>query len=154
MSWAKVERVIGVYTISDGGKTARVRQFVQRGKKLVLAEIATIGGVCAVGGIVHFVRFDEFVAQAQLGHELFHDGTIVSRVTRRERGNGQGARAQRFVGGPGQIGGVRATRERDDERRNPPETSHQEIFLFFRKHHGALHVANMNKLFHLTAAYL
>ena len=49
--------------------------------------IEAVGRVRAVGGIIYFMRFDEFVVHAQLTRKLFHDGTIVGGVTRRERGN-------------------------------------------------------------------
>src|SRR6266849_2334041 len=154
MAGARVERVIGVHAVGDGGKTARARQFVQCGKELVLAEIATIGGFRAVGGIIHFVCFDKFVAQPQFAHKLFHGGAIVSGVTRRECGNGEGAGAQCCVGCPGQIGGVRATRERDNERRNFGEPGEQEFFFFFRGRSSVLCVANMNELSHFSPEYI
>src|SRR5258706_15539319 len=138
MARAKVERVIGVYAVSDGGKTTPLRQIVKHGKELVFAEIASVGGGGAVGGIIHFVRFDEFVAQAQFAYEFFYDGAIVGGVTRRERGNGEGAGAQRFVSCPGQVGRVRATGERGDERWDFGQTGEQKIFFFFRGLCGAL----------------
>jgi hypothetical protein len=85
-----------------------VRQLDQGGKQFVFAEIAAIGGVGAVGGIIHFVSFDEFVAQAEAADKLFYNGAIVGGVTRREGGDGESAGAQRFVCCPGEIGGVRA----------------------------------------------
>jgi len=68
MAGAKVESVIGVDAIGYGGKTARVRQFIQGRKQFVFAKITTVGGVGAVSEIIHFVCFDELVAQAGVAH--------------------------------------------------------------------------------------
>jgi hypothetical protein len=88
MAGAKIKSVIGVHAVGDGGKGARLCQFIQCGKQLVFAEIATVSRVRAVGRVIHFVGFDKFVAHAQLAHKLFDYGAIVGGVTRRERGDG------------------------------------------------------------------
>src|SRR2546421_6239282 len=88
MAGTKIESVIGVYSVGDGCKSSCLRQFVQCGKQFVFAEIAAVGGVGAVSGIVHFVRFDEFMPQTYLAYKFLDDGAIVSGVTRRERSNG------------------------------------------------------------------
>src|SRR5438552_1546069 len=64
MARAKIESVIGVHTVGDGGETSSLGQIVECGEKFVLTEIAAIGGVGAVSRIFHFARLDEFVAQA------------------------------------------------------------------------------------------
>src|SRR5258708_12304018 len=153
MAGAKIEGVVSVHTVGDDNKTARVRQFIQRGKQFVFAEIATIGGVSAVRRILHLVRFDEFVLQAELAHKLLDYGPIMGGVTRRERRNGQSPGTQRFVGGPGQIGGVSAARERDNQRRNLREASEKMIFFLFRRQYVALGSTDLNWLFHLPADY-
>src|SRR5437660_589412 len=89
MAGAKIERVIGVYTVGEGGRPARLGQFVQRGKQFVFAEIAAVGGIGAVSGIFHFARFDKLVAQTYLANKFFHDGAIVGGVTRREGSDGE-----------------------------------------------------------------
>ena len=150
MARAKIERIIGVHTVSDSGKTARLRQLIQRREQFVLAEIAAVGSVGAVSGIIHFVRLDKLVGQAQLADKFFYYGEIVSGVTRRESGDRKSATGERFVGSPGQISRIRATRERDNDGRNFSEASEQKIFSFFRGHSVALCFSNMNELFHLS----
>src|SRR5260370_2743220 len=92
--------------------------------------------------------------QAHLAHKFLHDGAIVSRVTRRERGDRESAGAECVVGRPGQRGGIRAHGERDDERRKFGEPREQEIFSFFGGRCIALCMTNMNELFHLSAEYI
>jgi len=76
-----------VYAVGDGGKSVGDRELVEFGEELVLAEEAAIGLVRAVGGIFHFICFDEFVPNGQLVHELFHHGAIMGGKAGRERGN-------------------------------------------------------------------
>src|SRR5258708_35948644 len=96
MAGAKIERVIRVHTIGYGRKTTCTRQFIQRGKQFVFAEIATVGRVGAIGGFVPFVRFDELVAQGQVPHKLLDYGLIMSRVTGGRSTYGRSADIQTF----------------------------------------------------------
>src|SRR6266704_625932 len=90
MAGAKVERVVGVYTIGDSGKTSHLGQIVQHRKQFVLAEIAAVGRIRAVSRIIHFVRFDEFMPQAHLADQFLHDGATVS------EGNSASRASKRF----------------------------------------------------------
>src|SRR5260370_9924838 len=144
MDGSKIDGDVSVHTEGDDSNAARVRQFIQRGKQFVFAEIATIGGVSAVRRILHLVRFDEFVSQAQFTHKLLDYGPIMGGVTRRERRNGQSPGTQRFVGSPGQVGGVSAARERDNQRRNLREASEKMIFFLFRGQNVALGSMDLN----------
>src|SRR6266700_1063229 len=58
MAGAKIESVIGVHAVSNGGESAGAHQIVQRGEQLGFAEIAAVCRVCAVGRIFHFMCFD------------------------------------------------------------------------------------------------
>src|SRR5712664_1645556 len=101
-------------------------------------KIKSVIGVKTVSGILHLVRFDKFVAQAQLADKILDYGSIMSGVTRGKRCNRERAGSQRFVGGPGQVGGVRAARERDDKRGNLGEASEQRSFFLFGRQRVAV----------------
>ena len=81
MAGAKIERVIGVHAVSNGGESAGTRQIVQSGKEFIFAEIAAVCRVSAVGRVFHFMRFDEFVPRAQLARKFFDNGAIVGGKT-------------------------------------------------------------------------
>src|SRR6267154_1986627 len=101
MARTKIKRVIGVHTVGEGCKTARVRQFI-------------------------------------------HYAAIMSGVTRGQRCNRERAGSQRFVGGPGQVGGVGSARERDNQRGNFREASEQKSFFLFGRQRVALGSMNLN----------
>ena len=84
MARTKVERVVGIHAIGDSCESARVCQIVKRGKQFVFAEIAAIVLVRAVGGVFHFMGFDELVAQRQFLHKLLNDFSVVRGETWRE----------------------------------------------------------------------
>src|SRR5258708_8677467 len=144
MAGAKIECVIGVDTVGDGGETTRVRQFIQRGKEFVFAEIATVDRIRAIGGIIHFVRFDELMVQARLADKILDYGSIMSGVTRGQRCNRERTGSQRFVGGPGQVGGVGSARESDDKGRKFGKASEQKSFFLFGRQRVALRSMNLN----------
>ena len=77
MAGAKIECIVRVNAIRDGGKSPRMRQFIQNRKKFIFAEIAAVGAIGAVGRILHLARLDAFMAHAQLGYELFDHLLVV-----------------------------------------------------------------------------
>lgn len=149
----EIEGVISVYTIGDRGKLARPRQIIQNGKQFVLAEIAAVCGVGAIRRILHFMRFDEFVAHMELADEFFDHGTIVRGITWGERGDGQGATSQRAMRGPSQIGGVRSPRQRDEEGRKSGEPRKQKIFPLFSRKRSFIASLDLNELLHHNGEY-
>ena len=65
MAGAKIEGVIGIDAIGDGGKTAGQCQFIQGGKQFVFAEVTTVGGVGTVCGL--FLGYAvSFLAQGRI----------------------------------------------------------------------------------------
>jgi len=112
---AEVESVVGVDAVGDGGKILFGGELVENAEEFVFAEVATVAGVGAVRGVVHFVGFDQLVANGELlkqGSELV---AVVGGVGGRDGGDGQSAIAERLMGGPGEVGGVGAAGEGDDE---------------------------------------
>jgi len=63
---AEVESVVGVDAVGDGGKILCGGELVEDCEEFVLAEVATVAGVGTVRAIVHFVGFDELVADREL----------------------------------------------------------------------------------------
>jgi len=88
---------------------------VEDGEEFVLAEVTAIAGVGAVGGVFHFVSFDEFVTDGELEEEYEKLIAVVGGVAGRDGGDGESAIAEGAVCGPGEIGGVCAAGEGDDE---------------------------------------
>src|ERR1700735_1122976 len=81
MAWAEIQRVVGVDSVSYDREAAFLRHHIEHGEQLVFAEIAAIRRVCAVLWIFHFVRFDEFMAHAQLADKILHYSAIMRGVT-------------------------------------------------------------------------
>src|SRR5437870_2170281 len=154
MAGAKIERVVSVHAIGDGGKAARTGQFIQYREKLVLAEIAAVGLVRAVGGVFHLVRLDKLVAQRQLFCKLLDHFSVVRGKTRRKSGDRQGPLAKSTVRGPCQIGRIRASRKRHDERRDPREARQEKLLFLFRGKSRLLSITDLNESFHIKGEYI
>ena len=112
---AEVKCVIGVDAVGDGGKILRGGELVEGAEEFVLAEIAAVAGVGAVRGVVYFVGFDELVADRKLLEEDSELVAVVGGVGGGNCSDGEGAIAERLVGGPGEVGGIGAAGESDDE---------------------------------------
>src|SRR5258708_38022188 len=108
MAGAKIKRVVGIDTISRCGETALLRDCIEQGEELVLAVKAAVGGVRAVRGIFHLVRFDEFVMDAEGTDEFVNGGAVVRRKARRDCGDRERTVAESTLRGPGQVRGVSA----------------------------------------------
>src|ERR1700721_1679640 len=90
VAWAEIQGVVGVDSIGYDRESAFLRHHNERGEQLVFAEIAAIRGVCAVPGIFHFVRFDEFMANAQLADKILHYSAVMRGVAWGQAGQRQG----------------------------------------------------------------
>src|SRR5256885_10019742 len=130
---AKIQGVVGIHAVSGGGEATLPRDRVQDRKELVFAKKAAVRGVGAIRGIFHFAGFNEFVMDAEVGDEFIDGGAIVRGKAGGNRGNGQRARSQRVLRGPRKIRGIRASRKRDDQRRNSRKLREQALFFFFRR---------------------
>src|SRR4029077_10099959 len=84
-------------------------------EEFILAVIATISGVGDIKRIIEFVSLDEDVRNSRVIDEGFDFFAVVRRETRVERGDGERLRGDRLMRGPGEIGGVRAARESDEQ---------------------------------------
>src|SRR5262249_17985682 len=115
MAGAEVESVVRVDSVCDRGKVAFPGQRVECREQFVLAVVTAIGGVGAIGGIFHFIRGDEFVANAGGADEGFEHRPIVSGKTWRESSHRKRPFAESVVRRPREISGVRATGERHDD---------------------------------------
>src|SRR6267154_1176806 len=111
----EVEGVIGIDAVGDGGKVLCDGEFIENAEEFVLAEVATVAGVGAVRGIVHFVGFDELVADGKLLEEGSELVAVVGGVRGRNCGDGKSTIGERLVSGPGEVGGIGAAGESDDE---------------------------------------
>src|SRR5260370_21954619 len=103
MAGAKIKRVVGIDTISRCGETALLRDCIKHGEELVLAVKAAVGGIRAVRGIFHLVRFDEFVMDLKGADEFVDGGAVMRRKPRRQRGGRKSVDAQRTLRGPRQV---------------------------------------------------
>ena len=61
---------------------------VEHAEEFVFAKIAAIRGVRAVLGILHFVGFDEFMANTELGDKILDDRAVMRGITWGKRGDG------------------------------------------------------------------
>src|ERR1700720_2315189 len=104
MAGAEVEGVIGVHAVGGRGESALLREGIEYGEQFVLTEETTIGSVGAIGGIIHFVGFHEFVMDVFCANEVLDDSAIVSGIAGRKRGYREGAIAEGALGGPGEVG--------------------------------------------------
>src|SRR5215472_2382116 len=154
MARAKIERVVSVHAIGDRGKAARTSQVIQYREKLVFAEIAAVGLVRAIGGILHLVRLDKPVAQCQLFDKVLDHGPVVRGKTRRKGSNRQCAVGQGTVRSPCQIGRIRASGKRHEERRKPREARDEKIFFLFWGSSRLLAITNLNESFHIKGEYI
>src|SRR5277367_847614 len=109
MAGAKIEGVVGIDAVRDGGEVSLLGDGVDNVEEFVFAEVAAVGGVRAIFGIFHFVRFDEFVADAEAANELFDDVAIMGGIAGGKSGERKSLIAFRAMRGPGQVGGVRAS---------------------------------------------
>ena len=99
--------------------------------------ITTVAGVGAVRGIVHFVGFDELVADRKLLEEGSELVAVVGGVGGGNCSDGEGAIAEGLVGGPGEVGGIGAAGEGDDEGREFGEIGEKlSLFLVTRWRRG------------------
>ncbi len=134
---AKIESVVGVDAVGDGGNVLCNGKFVQDCEEFVFAEVAAVAGVGAVRGVVHFVRFDKFVADRELLEEGSELVAVVGGVRGRNCGDGERAITERLVSGPGEVGGVGAAGKSDDEGREFGEIGEElGLLLLARKRRG------------------
>jgi len=61
------------------------------------------------------VRFDEFVAELEFGDEFLDHVAVVRGKTGGESSDGEGAIAESFLRGPGEIGGIGPAGKRDEK---------------------------------------
>src|SRR6266436_4373438 len=111
----EVEGVIAIDAVGDGGKILFGGELVEDAEEFVFTEVAAVTGVGAVRGVVHFVGFDELVADRELLEEGGELIAVVRGVRGRNCGDGEGAIADGLVSGPGEVSGVGATGKSDDE---------------------------------------
>jgi hypothetical protein len=113
----KIERVVCIHAVSGCFESALQRDRIEYGEQLIFAMEAAIGGVGAIRWIFQFVCFHEFVMDIVCANEIFNDVAVVRGVTWRERGDRESAGAESFLSGPGEVCGVGAAGESDDDRR-------------------------------------
>ena len=109
MPGAKVQRIVSIYTVGCRCETAILRQLIENRKKLVFAKKTAVRRIGAIRGIIHFVRFDEFVMNAEGADEFVDRGAIVRGKARRNRSHRQCALAKRFLRGPREVSRICAT---------------------------------------------
>jgi len=114
---AEVECVVGVDAVSDRGDVFIGCELIEDREEFILAEIATVAIVSAVRGVIHFVSFDEFVANRKLLEEGSELITIVGGIAWRDGSDGKSAFAEGFVGSPCEISRIGTAGKSDDERR-------------------------------------
>ena len=128
---AQIERVIGVDAIGDGGEVALLRDGVEDAEEFVFAEVAAVGSVRAVLGIFHFVRCDEFVADAKAldGARPMFEAAVRAAIDRGTKNAGKTAgdalsvlTAEIQTAANGALDEMAAARKRlDDAIDNPAE---------------------------------
>lgn len=159
MPRTKIEGVIGIHTIGDGGESTVAGDLVEHGEKLVFAEITAIRRVGAIGGIFQLMCFHKFMRETKRMNELLNLGTVVRRKTGGKRGEREGLMAERAVRSPGQVSGVGASRQSNQERRKGRQAGKQELLFLirscFRRLAGIVlfGIMDVNKSFHLRQKY-
>src|ERR1700685_455184 len=108
MTGTKIERVVGVHAVSGGVESTFQRNGVEHGEQFIFAMEAAIGGVRAIRGIFHLVRFDELVMNIVRANKVFDDVAIVRGVARRKRRNGKRTVAERLLCCPSEVSGISA----------------------------------------------
>ena len=103
-----VADVAGVFAVGDDGEIALEGQRGQMGEQLVFAEIAAVGRVGEIVGVIEFGGAND----AQRDGELGGNGHGLLQLAPREAGgirdNGQGFIAQDLAGDKGQENGINA----------------------------------------------
>jgi len=134
---AEVECVIGVDAVGDGGNVLCGGELVEDAEKFVFAEVASVTSVGAVTGVIHFAGFDELVADGELLEEGSELVAVVGGIRGRNRGDGECTTAERLMSGPGEVSGIGAAGEGDDEGRELREIGEElSLLLLTRERRG------------------
>src|ERR1700738_1843979 len=112
MPGAEVQRIVRVDSISRRCESALLRHRIHHGEKLIFAVEAAVGGVRAIGGILHLVRVDEFMMDLERADEFVNGGAVMRRKAGRKRRDRKRALAERSLRGPSQVRGGGASRKR------------------------------------------
>src|SRR5260370_6927160 len=88
MPGPEVQRVVRVDSISGPCESALLRHRIHHGEKLILAVEAAVGGIRTIGGILHLVRFDEFMMDSEGADEFVNGGPVMRRKTGGQRRDG------------------------------------------------------------------
>src|SRR5258706_6580602 len=111
MPGAEVRRVVRVDSISGPCESALLRHRIHHGEKLILTVETAVGGVCAIGGTLHFVPVDQFIIGSEGADELVNAGAAISRRAVGKSGERKRSTAKRPVRWPRQVASVVAYRE-------------------------------------------
>jgi hypothetical protein len=103
MSRTEVARVIRIDPVGDRRDSVADRKLLHAPEEFVLAVIASVGIIRDVERVLGLVRCKPFVPDAVIVNEGFCDISIMLRIARRKRGDGEGVIAQRARADPCQI---------------------------------------------------
>src|SRR5580700_3188914 len=103
MAGAKIARVIRIDSVRDGCDIAFNCETIQRGEKLVLAEVAALRIICGVARVRKLVRLDENMWNWSIAQKKFHLLAIMRGITCGNCRDAQRARAQRAPCRPREI---------------------------------------------------
>src|SRR5216684_386805 len=118
------------------------------GGAMARAKIKRVGGIRAVRGIFHLVRFDEFVMDLKGADEFVDGGAVMRRKARRDRGDRERAVAKRTLSGPCQVRGVSAARERNNQGTSLGKARQERKLFLFRWKARIFGNANWNECSH------
>src|SRR5688572_25276595 len=100
--------VAGVFTVSNDGESFRLSERGEFGEEFVFAEIAAVGGVREIGGVIELVRLNDADGEVELLRNFEGIGEFAAREAGRIGDGGEGARAERLMRDVGEENGIDA----------------------------------------------
>ena len=135
LAGSPVALVVHVNAVSHRSEAALGDEFIEFVKQFVLAKVAAVGIVGAIGGVREFVGGDEFVRQLEARHDSLRLLPVALGVAGAQRRHRQHAVAQRLVRRIGEVRRVHPARIGNHQRRHLPQLFQQSLFLHFRLTH-------------------